>query len=150
MGPLEKLRAFGLSPADIPKAAWMGIQDSFSPEFAEHAVDYNIVADQVFNEQGSHNEKYNRTKGFHGGLDYMLRFGRSKEDAEKVARLYQLKQAMFRDPKQDLLDLEANLAGIEHGSLNPGMKPSQGQILDPDQYEALLQLARDYANRTSR
>lgn len=149
MGPLEKLKAFGLSPMDIPSAAYMGIRDSFSPKFAEHAVDYNVAANQFYNESGAHDEKYNRSKGFYGGLDYALRFGRSKEDAEKVARLYQLKQSLQRgvysDPKQDLLDLEANLAGIDHGEKNKHLKPSQGVILDSDNYESLLELARQYA-----
>lgn len=147
MGPLEKMRAFGLNARDLPSAAWMGIKDSFAPQFAEHATDYSTVAERLFRERGSHDEQYNKGKGFWGGMDYMLRYDRSPEDAEKVARLYQLKQALFRDPKQDLLDLQANLDGIKYGSSNKKkLRPSQG-LTDPENFEYLLNLAKDYAGK---
>jgi hypothetical protein len=146
MGPLEKLKAFGLSPLDIPKAAWQGISDSFDKKFGDHAVAYETATDQALNEAGSRNADYNRTKGYFGGLDYMLRYSRLPEDAAKIARLYQYKQAMFRDPKQDLLDLDANLAGIQDGASLRGKVNAANTPQDPT-WEELMNRARDYANR---
>lgn len=146
MGPLEKMRAFGLNLTDIPSAAWTGIRDSFSPKFAEHAVDYNTAANQFYDEEGSHTPNYNRAKGFYGGMDYALRYGHPLEEAEKVARLYQLKQALFRDPKQDLIDLQANIDGIRYAEKNKDkLHPSQGSFADSDNFEYLKKLAKDYA-----
>lgn len=148
MGPLEKMKAFGVKPSDLPLDIWHAIQDSLSKNFPDHAKAYATAADQMFAENGrQHSSDYNRTKGHFGAMDYMLRYkDRSPEDAANLARVYQYKQAMFRDPKQDLLDLEANLAGIQEGNSLRGKEVPADSSQSPS-WEELMNRSRDYANK---
>lgn len=149
MGPLEKLRAFGIKPSDLPSDVWYAIQDSISKNFPKHTVSYDRAAEQLLAENGNQRDAdYNRTKGHFGAMDYMLRYkDRSPEDAANLARLYQYKQALFRDPKQDLLDLEANLAGIQEGASLRGKK-LPADSFQSYSWEELMNRSRAYAYKS--
>lgn len=139
MGPLEKMRVFGLSPSDFITGL-SAIPERLSTNWDKHAFIYDQAAEDIMKHYGGRTPEYNYAKGLFGGMDYALRTDRPKEEAKSLARLHQWKQSLFRDPTQDLLDLEANLRGLETGYNERGKtKPTSGPIYDQDNYWELIE-----------
>lgn len=148
MGPLEKMRAFGVSFRDIPLGL-SAAYEKLNGNFAKHAQIYDQAAEDLRANYGGLTPEYNYAKGFFGGHDYGLRTERPQEESEKIARLYQFLHSLRKgSPSQDLLDLEANLAGLRQGYKDRGqVRPTHGPITDPDQYFELLKRAKARAEK---